>query len=212
MQGTLAACRARRQAKLTRAHSAAARCPDAVIETEEEEEDLLGLEPILGELATRVSGLGCSGEFGKDVDLRREPRADVLRASFEETGRRIDGAFIASPSALRVELMTSVAKIYFSLGDNCCWVSTSVSCTSVFAPRVPALEGVFVLDLVAVAFDFTPTFVFVDEAEVCVFGLGRSRSLRSVAIAGVHVVVDFTALLMESALSCKEAIVKVIMA
>ena len=209
MQEALAACRARRQAKLIRAHSAATRWPETLIETKDE--DLLVLEPIFGELATRVSDLGCKGEFGKEVDLRREPRADFLRASFAEAGRCVDGVLIASPRALRVALMTSVARMYFSFGDNCCSLSASVSCTGVFAPRVPALEGVFALDLEAAGFELVLTVVFVEDTEGDVFGFRRSRSLRSVAIAGVHVVVDFTALLMESAFSCREAIVKVVM-
>jgi len=210
MQETLAACRARRQAKLTRAHSAAARCPDVLIETEED--DLLNLEPILGELETRASALGCNGEFGNEVERRREPRADFLRASFAEAGLCSVGVFIASLRAFRVELMTSVAKMYFSFEDNCCSVSTSLSCTGVFAPRVPALEGVFALDLIAVAFGLAAAVVLVDDVEAVVFDFGSKRSLRSVTIAGVHVVVDLTAVLMESAFSCKEAIVVGVMA
>lgn len=211
MQPTLATCKARRQANPVRAHSAAARCPDAVIEAEDD--DLLALVPIFGELVTRVSALGCSGEFGKEVDRRREPRSFVLRISFEDAGRFSGGCFIASPRALRVELMTSVARTYFSLGVSCCCSgTTSFSCTGAFAPRLPILDGVFARDFAVIAFGLIADFVSVDEVGGGGFDFGRSKSLRSVAIAGVHVDVDFTALLMESAFSCNEAIAIVIMA
>jgi hypothetical protein len=198
---TLAACNPRKHAKATLAHSAVALYPDVVIDAEDD--DRLAFEEIFGELETRVRERGCSGDCGREVDRRRVLRVVDFRASLEEAGRRSGaGALIASLRAFVVELMTSVAKIAFSRGDSCFSTSTS-SC--VFAVRDPALDGAFALAL-AVVFAFVALDVVV---AVSAAGLGRSKSERIVAVAGMHVVVDFTALLTTSALSCKEAIVSV---
>ena len=84
----MAACRARRQAKATRAHSAVDLCQDVVIEAEDE--DLLGLEDMLGEDDTRFSDLGCNGDCGAEFDRWSGLRDVALIMSFDDACRRTE--------------------------------------------------------------------------------------------------------------------------
>jgi len=58
--GIFEACNVRRHAKATLAHSAVDLCPEEV--TEADDEDLICLVDILGELDTRLRDRGCNGD------------------------------------------------------------------------------------------------------------------------------------------------------
>lgn len=197
----MAACNDRRHAKATRAHSAVDLYPDVVIEAEDE--DLLGLEEILGEVDTRFNDLGCNGDCGAEFDRWSGFRVVDFIRSLEDACRRTGpaaGALIASPRDLSVALMTSVASIDLSFGDN--WFSSLISFLSssaaneTFLPLVFAGAGFVVLEVIA---DFVGFLV----VPAGIFGIGASfgnkRSLSIVDVAGVQVVVELTAARTESA-------------
>lgn len=199
----MAACNARRQAKARRAHSAVDLCPDVVIEAEDE--DLLGLEDMLGEVDTLFSDLGCNGDCGAEFERMSGLRAVPLMRSREDACRRTeldDGAFIASLRDLSVALIISVAKIDLSFGDN--WLSSldsvlfSFSANETFLPLVFAPVGFVALDDSA---DFDGFFEFPAKGLGAIGVFGNRRSLSIVAVAGVHVVVELTAARIESAVS-----------
>jgi hypothetical protein len=112
------------------------------------------------------------------------------------------GDLIASLRALSVALITSVANIDRSFGDNwfpcSCAFSFSAFLTRGFAGVfIPFPPGVFE------AFSGTATVAVFEP-----FDFGSKRSFRIVAVAGEQVDVDATAARIESAVACKEAIIK----
>ena len=193
------ACKALKQVKATLAHSAIDLFPDDVIEADEA--DLLCLEDISGELDTRFRLRGCKGDRGIEFDLRRALRADALIRSFERSFFRGAGALIASLRALRVALMTSVARIDRSFADKC---SPS--------PCLPSPVNTSFFPLGFGGPDFTPFL----EAVVFAVGFaipgsavifGNNRSLSIVAVVGVQVDVELTAARIESAVAFEGAII-----
>lgn len=112
------ACSARRQANATLAHSAVDLCPGEVME--DNDGDRLGFIDMFGELDIRLRDRGCKGDCGIEFDRRSVLRAEALSKSLEDSFARMGlGALMASVRALRVPLMTSVASIDRSFGDNC---------------------------------------------------------------------------------------------
>ncbi len=100
-----------------RAHSAVARWLEEVVDAEDEER--LDRVPIFGELDTLLRDRCSSGERGREVDLRRTLRRGLSFTSDEDCCVRIEGAaFPRLFSDFKVALMTSVARIAFSFGDN----------------------------------------------------------------------------------------------
>ena len=101
------------------AHSPVARCPEDVIDAEDE--DLLSLVDILGELETLFKERGCNGEGGREFERRRAFLAEALIKSFDEACFRTGpgaGVLMASLRDFRAALITSVASIDLSFGDN----------------------------------------------------------------------------------------------
>ena len=173
---------------------------------EAEEEDLLCLDDMSGELETRFRERGCNGDWGMEIDRRSVFLADDLTKSFEDACLRTGagaGALIASLRDLRVAFMTSVARIDLSFGDNCSpssWisVSTTVFFVLVFAAGVLA---VFVFGAVAAFVGFfaiVPVVFWPSD-------FGSKSSLSIVTVAGVHVDAERTAVRIESAVICEEA-------
>ena len=199
----MAVCNARRHAKARRAHSAVDLCPDIVIEAEDE--DLLGLEDMLGEVDTLFSDLGCNGDCGAEFERMSGLRAVPLMRSREDACRRTEldvGAFMTSLRDLSVALMTSVAKIDLSFGDN--WLASLNSVLSSFSANETFLPLVFATaDFVALddSADFAGFFEFPARGLGTIVIFGNRRSLSIVAVAGVHVVVEPTAARIESAVS-----------
>jgi hypothetical protein len=112
---------------------------------------------------------------------------------------------MASLRDLSVALMTSVANIDLSLGDN--WFSSlcsflfSCSANETFLPLVFAAAG-FALDDSA---DFVGLLEFPTGALNTVLGFGNRSSLSIVAVAGVQVEVELTAARIESAVAWSDA-------
>lgn len=84
-----------------------------------EDEERLDCVSIFGELDTLLRDRSWSGDWGKEVDLRNVFRRGLSLTSDEDGCLRIDSdAFPELFRDLRVALITSVAKIAFSFGDN----------------------------------------------------------------------------------------------
>lgn len=198
-----AVCIARRQAKAILAHSALDLYPGDV--TEADDEDLLILVEISGELETRLRERGCSGERGNELDRRIPLCAEAFNRSLEDGCRRIGGgALRASPKTLRVALMTSVASIDLSFGDS---FSTcpGVFSTSTALPRWLFAGRVFVafcLDVVG----FGIFFELLRSLISAPLELGSRRSWSVVTVTGEHVDVEQTAARTESTVHCREVI------
>ena len=155
-----------------------------------------------GEVATRLSVLGCIGESGADKDLRRVREPVALRKSLEDGGRlhgvEGGGGFAASFSDLMVTLIICVAKaaLSFALSScfDCPWLVFEV------ADRpVP-----FVFD-----------FVSFDDRAVCEAAFAEfakssvshtSSSFKVTSVAAVQVEVDAMAALADSTFACNEVI------
>lgn len=186
-------------------HSAVGLWVDAV---EIEDEDLWRME-ISGELDILFNDLGCKGLWGAEFERRRTFRLEALINSLEEGALRSGGgAFIASLRSFSVALITSVARIAFSLGESCSETSLGL----------PFVGGIFVClarDFVAVGgtLGFRPVTVFtgcfdIDDGSIGseLAGLVRRRSFNNFGIAGVISPVE-TAFLMVST----ESIIVIVM-
>jgi hypothetical protein len=117
IHGVLDDCNLRIQANATRAHSAIARKLEEVVDAEDEER--LDRVPIFGEVDTLLRERCSRGDWGREVDLRRTLRRGLSFISDEDGCSRTEGAdFPGLLNDFRVVLMTSVAKMAFSFGDN----------------------------------------------------------------------------------------------
>jgi hypothetical protein len=156
----LDSCSARRQAKAIREHSAIARCPDNVVEAEDERLDLVLTS---GELDTLSKVCTRRGEWGRELDLRKLLRAEGFLRLVDEGGRRITGCdFAGVLRAASVPLMTTVANRAFSLGESSnldCFTTSRRLAWVVFGPVLGAFlsfvcvdNGAFTLAFVRILF------------------------------------------------------------
>lgn len=142
------------------------------------------------------------------MDLRSAFRRGLSLTSYDDGCCRIeDTAFPALFRDFRVALMTSVARIAFSLGDNSSPENFPFFGAATF--MVPDLGARGFRGLAAeLPFEFD--FKFATFANICVLVFVDSRSLRRVTVAAVHVDVEATAFLTESALTCREVMLVII--
>jgi hypothetical protein len=197
--GSFDACNARRQAKEILAHSAVDLFPEEV--KEDKDEDLLSPVETLGEVDILLRDLGCIGDCGTELDRRSDFWKEDLTSSLADSFfRKGAGALIASLRALSAELMTSVASIDRSFGDN-------LSPSPCASPSLSAAVVARGFAWLVVLFDLPPTgaleaFPEMERAsdfEPLTFG--SRRSLSCFTVAGEQVDVEVTASRMKSAVA-----------
>jgi hypothetical protein len=184
----------RRHAKAILAHSAVDLFPEEIIAGDDE--DLLSLVVVLGELNIRLRDLDCNGDWGAEFERWRAWRAAALTSSLGDSFFcRGAGDFIASLRALSVELTTSVANIDRSFGDNRSPSSCISPTLSAFVAR--GFAGAFaVFDLAA-----TVALAVFAVIDFCSFDFGDRSSLSCVTVAGEHVEVEVMAARTKSAVA-----------
>ena len=170
---------------------------------EAEDDDLLSLLAIFGELATLFNDRDWSGVCGNELDRRNPFLAFDLIESLDDACRRIEHVvevLIASLSDLRVAFMTSVASMDLSLADNCSLQGVSSSmAVLLFALPVVGITGVFFKNAVGLMVFF--------GAEISSSAFGISKLESKVVVVTVHADCDLIAARIESADSCGEAII-----
>lgn len=135
----------RRHANAMREHSATALGPEVIddVDVDEEDGERIRRFPTFGELVTLFKDRGWSGEWGRELDLRKALRTGVSMSPRDCGCFRTwcEGA-AAALSVLSVTLITSVAKIAFSFADNSSssWLSGFWDDANVFL-----VEGLVVL-------------------------------------------------------------------
>lgn len=156
-----------------------------------------------GDVATRLSVLGGTGDRGADRDLLRVREPAAFRKSFDD-GCRLHGVeggggFAASVRDLIATLITCVARAVLSLMLSSCFDWTVLAFELVGRVLPPVFDFV--------SFDVRrlsgPVFEELDEASVS----HRSNSLIATIVVVVHVEVEAIAALAESTFVCNEAII-----
>jgi hypothetical protein len=111
-----------------------------------------------------LSDRSCNGDWGKEVDLRRAFRRGLSFTLDEDGCCRIEGvAFPALFKDFRVALITSVAKIAFSLGDNSSATTLPFFWRTTFVMHV---LGVRVVRVLATELPFKAVFEFESFSDI----------------------------------------------